>query len=311
VICNFLEKLDTLTPEEKTYKMIIYLDQVYRIQRPDLLLRIEKAADVYFAFTNYWRDILKEQGVTKPIHVLRHGFDSDTYKPMDRLELRKKHGIAPNAFLLLNLNRNTPRKRYDLLVTAFAELVSRYPTKPIVMLCVTDNGENGGYPIQEIFVRELVKRKVVVDHHVNKLLLTKSALNYTDEVVNELYAMSDIGVTAAEGEGFGLCHFEAMGVGIPQVVPRVGGFLDFCTSDNSVLVNTKQDYYLPYAYSQLGGSIELVDPADLCLGIEEYLLDSDLREKHGKAARETVLAYQWGKEVAELLAVSRTLGTKN
>jgi glycosyltransferase involved in cell wall biosynthesis len=307
VICNFLEKLDTLSVSEKTYKLVLYLDQVYRIQRPDLLARMDKVADAYFAFTTYWRDILQKQGVTKPIHILRHGFDAETYKPMNRQELRKKHGIAGNAFLMLNLNRNTPRKRYDLLMTAFAELVCRYPTKPILLLCVTDNGENGGFPIHEIFVRELVKRNVVVDHHIGKLLITKSALNYTDEIINELYAMSDIGVTAAEGEGFGLCHFEAMGVGIPQVVPQVGGFLDFCTKDNSILVKPSQEYYLPYAYSQLGGSIELVDPADLCLGIEEYLLDSDLREAHGKKARETVLEYKWEKEMVELLRVVRNL----
>jgi glycosyltransferase involved in cell wall biosynthesis len=311
VICNFLEKLDTmLTPEERTYKMIVYLDQVYKIQRPDLLKRIDTSAHTYFAFTTYWRDILKQQGITKPIHILRHGFDADMYKPMNRMDLRKKHGVTPNTFLLLNINRNTPRKRYDLLMTAFAELVARYPTKPICLLCVTDNGEHGGFPIHEIFVRELIKRNVVVEHHIHKLLLTKSALNYTDEVVNELYAMSDVGVTAAEGEGFGLCQFEAMGVGIPQVVPRVGGFLDFCTPDNSMSVAPEREYYLPYSYSQLGGCVELVSPADLCLAIEEYLLDSDLREEHGKRARETVLAYKWEKEVQELVEVLLSIDTR-
>lgn len=308
VICDFLGKLESmLTSEERTYKLIIYLDQVYTIQRPDFLARMDKQADCFFAFTNYWRDILKSQGITKPIYILRHGFDTDTYKPLNRVAMRKKHNIPENLFLMLNLNRNTPRKRYDIVVTALAELVARYPTKPIALLCVCDAGEQGGYPIHEIYTRELIKRKVVVEHHFHKLMITKTALNYTDDLVNEMYAMSDIGVTAAEGEGFGLCQFEAMGCGIPQVVPDVGGFKDFCTKSNSQCVKPSHHSYLPYSYSIIGGEIETVSAADLCLGIEEYLLDSELREQHGVEARKTVLKYRWDKEAAGLANVILSL----
>lgn len=305
VICHFLEKLAAAfpKPEDRCYKMIIYFDQVYTMQRPDLLGRIERDTDVYFAFTEYWHKCLLEQGIKKPIYLLRHGFDSHTYKPMDRLGLRRKHNIAENVFLMVNVNRNTPRKRYDLLVTAFAELVARYPQKPIALLCVCDAGEQGGFPIYEIFTRELVKRRVSVEQNLGKLLITKTALNYTDETVNELYCMADCGVTAAEGEGFGLCQFEAMGCGVPQVVPNIGGFKDFCRKNNSVLVEPERSYYIPYSYSSLGGIAEVVSPADLCLGMEEYLLDSELRDAHGKAALETVLQYRWETEVKELIRI--------
>jgi glycosyltransferase involved in cell wall biosynthesis len=308
VICSFLEKLAAAfpKPEDRGYKMIIYFDQVYTLQRPDLLGRIERDADAYFAFTEYWRRCLQEQGLKKPMYILRHGFDADTYKPMDRLALRRKHHIAEiaeNVFLMVNINRNTPRKRYDLLVTAFAELVARYPQKPIALLCVCDAGDQGGFPIYEIFTRELIKRRVSVEQNLGKLLITKTALNYTDDTVNELYCMADCGITAAEGEGFGLCQFEAMGCGVPQVVPDVGGFKDFCRPDNAVLVKPERSYYIPYSYTSLGGIAEVVNPADLCLGMEEYLLDSELRDRHGVAARETVLKYRWEDEVKELIRV--------
>ena len=305
VICSFLEKLAAAfpKPEDRCYKLIIYFDQVYTMQRPDLLARIERETDAYFAFTKYWRKCLQDQGLKKPIHILRHGFDAATYKPMDRLALRRKHNISENLFLMVNINRNTPRKRYDILVTAFAELVARYPQKPIALLCVCDAGEQGGFPIYEIFTRELIKRNVSVEHNIGKLLITKTALNYTDDTVNELYCMADCGVTAAEGEGFGLCQFEAMGCGVPQVVPNVGGFKDFCTSNNSILVSPERAYYIPYSYSSLGGIAEVVSPADLCLGMEEYLLDSELRDQHGAVARETVLKYRWEDEVKELIRV--------
>jgi len=309
VICRFLDKLtDTLTEEErKKYKMIIYLDQVYIIQRPELLGRIEKDADAYFAFTEYWKQMLEKQGVKKPIYVLRHGFDAKQFVIKDRSEMRKKHGIPENLFVFLNLNRNTPRKRYDIVVTAFAELVARHPTKPLALLAVCDGGETGGYPIQEIYLRELERLGVPIQFHAQKLMITKTALTYTDELINELYSLSDVGITAADGEGFGLCQFEAMGVGVPQVVPYIGGFRDFCNSKNCQSVTPKYRSYMALGQSSVGGMAELVDAHDLMLAAEEYLMDSDMRERHGNAARDTVLQYSWTKEVAGLEKILQTI----
>ena len=42
-----------------------------------------------------------------------------------------------------------------------------------------------------------------------------------------MYNVGDIGINTCDGEGFGLCNFEQAGVGVPQIVPKVGGFLDF------------------------------------------------------------------------------------
>jgi glycosyltransferase involved in cell wall biosynthesis len=310
VICRFLDKLtEKLTEaERKQYKMIIYLDQVYVIQRPELLGRIEKDADAYFAFTQYWKQMLEKQGVKKPIYVLRHGFDASQFVIKDRVAMRKKHGIPENLFLFLNLNRNTPRKRYDIVVTAFAELVARHPTKPLALLAVCDGGETGGFPIQEIYLRELERLGVPIQFHAQKLMITKSALTYTDELINELYSLSDVGITAAEGEGFGLCQFEAMGVGIPQVVPWIGGFRDFCEhGKNCQTVKPKYRSYLALGQSSVGGMAELVDAHDLMLAAEEYVMDSDMRTSHGVKARETVLQYSWTKEVAGLEQVIQTI----
>jgi glycosyltransferase involved in cell wall biosynthesis len=133
------------------------------------------------------------------------------------------------------------------------------------------------------------------------------SFQHTDELINELYCMSDVGITAAEGEGFGLCQFEAMGVGIPQVVPNIGGFKDFCTKENSMLVEPKWRAYLPFAASSVGGISEIIEPKDLAKAAENYVFDSELREKHGKAARETVLKYKWEDEMKTLEKVIETI----
>lgn len=299
IVCKFLEKLPK-SKDERPYTLMVYLDQVYTIQRPEFLTQIEMYADMYFAFTNYWKEVLLSQGIQKPVHVLRHGFDPTTFHPMDRLALRRKHKFPEHAFVLLNLNRNTPRKRHDLVVMAFAEMVARFPTKPLLLLLVCDGGESGGFPLREIFFRELARLNTPIQAHGQKLMLTTTAMTYTDELINEFYCMSDIGITGAEGEGFGLCQFEAMGVGIPQVVPYIGGFRDFCTKENSQCVQPTYRSYLALSQSSVGGISEIVDPHELALAAEEYLLDSELRAEHGKKAMETVLQYKWSDEVRSL-----------
>jgi hypothetical protein len=99
-----------------------------------------------------------------------------------------------------------------------------------------------------------------------------------------------------------------MGIGIPQVAPDLGGFKDFCKGgENAMTVKPKYTSYLPLSASSVGGQIEIVDPIDLAIAAETYVLDSDLRVTHGAEARKTVLEYKWSTEVAELARVIRSI----
>jgi hypothetical protein len=92
-----------------------------------------------------------------------------------------------------------------------------------------------------------------------------------------------------------------MGVGVPQVVPDIGGFKEFCNSSNSMLVKPSVRYYLPMVYCPVGGEAQACNPHDVCLAMEEYLLNSSKIEEHGKLARETVLKYTWQSGIANLV----------
>ena len=215
--------------------------------------------------------------------------------------MRKQLGIPNEAFVLLNLNRNQPRKRYDLLIMAFVELICKYPTKQIFLMCVCDKGEKGGWWIFEIFQRELKLRNVSTEMFANRLMVSSQDMIFKDEDINMFYNVADVGISTADGEGFGLCQFEQMGVGVPQVVPDIGGFKEFCNADNTILVKPKNRYYLPTVYSPVGGEAQACDPHDICLGIEELLLDSDKRASFAKKAKETVTSYTWEKATARLI----------
>jgi glycosyltransferase involved in cell wall biosynthesis len=126
-------------------------------------------------------------------------------------------------------------------------------------------------------------------------------MSFKDEEINMFYNAADVGISTSDGEGWGLCQFEQMGVGVPQVVPDIGGFKEFCTTENSVLVKPTVRYYLPNNFSPVGGEAWACNPHDVCVAMEEYVLNSELREKHGAAAKAKVQEYTWERSCETLI----------
>ena len=299
VVAQFLEGIRK-SGIPRTFKIWIYCDQVYTSQLQAHIDIVNRDADRVFAFTEEWKTCLASQGVNRPIDVLKHGFDT-SLTSVPKAAARKAIALPDDMFLFLNVNRNQPRKRYDILIMAFVELVVKYPTKPLHLLCVCDRGDKGGWWLFEIYARELKLRGVPLEPYSNRLIVTAQNMNFRDEDINMFYNAADVGITTADGEGWGLCQFEQMGLGIPQVVPAIGGFKEFCNSDNSVVVEPKVRYYLPTAFSPVGGEARACDPHDICLAMEEYVLDSELLTAKGLKAKETVRAYTWSSATETLI----------
>jgi glycosyltransferase involved in cell wall biosynthesis len=300
VVSRFLEEIrKTATP--RPFKVWIYCDQVYDSQHQGMIDILNRDADRIFTFTSYWKKQLKEQGVTRPLSVLGHGFDSKLFFPVPKDLARKSLKLPEDAFVIMSLNRNQPRKRYDIMIMAFVELLVKYPTKSIVLLCICDKGEKGGWWLFEIFVRELKKKGVPIEQFGNRLMISSQDMVFKDEDINILYNVADIGISTADGEGWGLCTFEQMGIGIPQVVPDLGGYKEYCSNENSILVTPAHRYYLPSVFSIVGGEAHVCNPHDVCLAMEEYLNDPEKRKTHGQKAKDTVLSYTWQNATKELI----------
>jgi len=301
VVSKFLEEIRK-SGIPRTFQIWVYCDQVYTTQSQAFLDILNRDADRIFAFTPYWKKTLKDQGITRPIDVLPHGFFSKQIFQVPKELARKQLNLPKDMFLFLNLNRNQPRKRYDLLIMAFVELIVKYPTKPLFLLCICDKGEKGGWWLFELFANELKFRGITnIEPFASRLIITAQNMSFKDEDINLFYNAADAGISTADGEGWGLCQFEQMGVGVPQVVPDIGGFKEFCNKDNTILVKPKNRYYLPTVFSPVGGEAHACDPHDVCLAIEELLLDSDKRQAMGKKSKETVMSYTWEKAATRLI----------
>jgi hypothetical protein len=74
----------------RDFKLWIYCDQVYTTQSQIYLDILNRDADRVFAFSPYWKKCLKDQGVTRPIDVLLHGFSGHQCFPVPRDLARKQ-----------------------------------------------------------------------------------------------------------------------------------------------------------------------------------------------------------------------------
>jgi glycosyltransferase involved in cell wall biosynthesis len=225
-----------------------------------------------------------------------HGFDSDVFKPIN---LPPKPVQAP--MVVLNLNRNQPRKRLDLTAIAMARVFKKRPDANVVFLFGAD-AKNGACDVPFIFQTEMLKAypPEIVAKYGERITVVNNAGKMSDEEVNLLYNQSDVGLNTASGEGVGLNQLEHAGVGKPQIAGAIGGMTDFLNENNSTVLTPKLYIYADQATKIMGGEAKLLDPEDVADAILRYYDDPALRERHGAQARQDMLKLRWGDIAAEL-----------
>jgi glycosyltransferase involved in cell wall biosynthesis len=278
----------------KKFKIIAYIDQVYLCQKKEYIQFVNQHADVAMLFTPYWEEVIKDQGITIPTCTLPHGINPMQHFPIPKKLARRFYGLKDEDFIILNLNRNQPRKRWDICIQAFAEIVKKFPDEPIKLLVGT--AVQGAWNLLEMYERELKKRGLTLQDGMKHLILLDNPQQLADEDVNFLYNVADIGINAADGAGYELCNFQQAALGIPQVVPYIGGFREFFNEDNAILCNPIMTYYVDNSRDMVCGEAELCDYKDFANGIERYYLDRDLLKRHGENARKKIIGeYRWEK----------------
>jgi glycosyltransferase involved in cell wall biosynthesis len=288
--------------QSMNFKIIAYIDQIYLNQKKQFINFINENADMSMMFTSKWEECIKKQGLTTKTCFLPHGFNSKTYFPIRKDIARQYFNMNKDDFLILNLNRNQPRKRWDTCIKAFAEVVSRCRGKPIKMIIAT--AIQGGWNLLELYERELQKRNITLEEGMKHIVLVDRPQQMTDEETNILYNVADIGINTCDGEGFGLCNFEQAAIGIPQIVPRLGGFEDFLDDTNASLIEPQMAYYVDNTRDMVCGEALLCDYSDFADAIQAYFDSPALREEHGSLCRKQILEkYKWTDIVEKMCSI--------
>jgi len=168
---------------------------------------------------------LLAQGVQpKLLGVVPHGLDQGKFFPIPQVEARRALRLPEDKFIVLNANRNQPRKQIDLTIKAFAEFAA---DKPDTSLYLHMSEKDLGWDVRAIFDTEMRRKGASSD---GRLIMTTANIDYinapSDELLNTIYNACDVGINTANGEGWGLVSFEHASCKKPLVLPNHTSFGD-------------------------------------------------------------------------------------
>jgi glycosyltransferase involved in cell wall biosynthesis len=169
-------------------------------------------------------EALRAAGKPQEIPTLPHAVDTDSFYPMDWRIAREEMGISEavgDSFILLNANTNTPRKRIDVTLAAWAQFLAREPDARAhgarLLLHMTPFGS---WDVRALFEREC--RAAGVDNWGRYLILPpddhKEMWGCPARILNLRYNAAPVGITTSGGEGWGLTSWEHAACGRPQIV---------------------------------------------------------------------------------------------
>lgn len=289
IVSAFLQRIrNTGVPT----KIMVYYDQVTPYQKKEYIDLINRLADKVITFTPYWEKVVKDLGCILPTDFLLHGIDDKSYFPIPKDLACKYFSLNPDDFIVLNSNRNQPRKRLDIMMKAFAEVVSRLPDSNIKLLIGTSL--TGAWNLIEIYERELKKRGVSLEVGKKHLIVIDKAQRLSDHENCILMNTADIGINTCEGAGFELIQVEMGLCGKPQVIPNIGGLQESFDDSCSWMVEPTMAYYIDSSRDGVGGEAMLCDYIDFVDGIIYYYENRDILKKHGALLRDRFLhKYRW------------------
>lgn len=173
--------------------------------------------DKIVCYNEFGKSVASKCLPDRDIEVIWHGVDTNTFFKLTDNRADVKRILFPdlpdveNSFVVLNANRNQPRKRLDLTLRGFSIFAKDKPENvKLYMHC--------GVKDSHIDVGKLAKRYEIS----NRLYLTNINMGVQkigDQSLNKIYNACDVGINTSTGEGWGLVACEHGSTGAAQIVP--------------------------------------------------------------------------------------------
>lgn len=178
-------------------------------------------ADFPVTYTEYARNGIAaiDPATAERVRVIHHGTDKAAFAPMlgDARDLLRKTiwGDFADRFIILNVNRNQPRKDLNKTFEVFAKVKRKHPDAYLyVLAAMNDVGGN----LREIAAQHGLEYGKDWNSPPETFYTPNQGM--PQEMVHNLYVASDLVMTTTLGEGWGLSMTEAMSCGIPVIAPR-------------------------------------------------------------------------------------------
>ena len=186
-----------------------------------LVEQFNRFLDAVLAPSAFVKKALIDSGVSVPIEIVGEGVDHLTPA------LKKvKKSVSQGKTKFLHISSCVQRKGVDVLLNAYCRAFS---AEDQVMLIIKT------FPGELNLVESQIEALKKCNRRCPEIVLINRDL--AEEELAQLYVSSDALVLPSRGEGFGLPLGEAMLAGIPVITTGYGGQTDFCTPENTWLVD--------------------------------------------------------------------------
>lgn len=170
------------------------------------------------AYTNFGYKQSKMAFPEREFLVIPHGVDTKTFYKLPGTKEAIKRQLYPdkpdfydNSFIVLNGNRNQPRKHIDISIKGFALFAEGKPNnvKYYHHAGITDVG----WDAIKLAKRFGMEERLIVSN------LDTGVQKLPEARLNLIYNATDVGLNTSTGEGWGLVNTEHAATGAVQVVP--------------------------------------------------------------------------------------------
>lgn len=231
------------------FKVIQYIPIDTEVIYPEWVDYLHEFVDCPVAYTKFGRRVILDVAPELRYKLIQipHGSSPDQFKPDPKLreEMRKVMGVTPDQPLLINVNRNQPRKDVPSTMAVFKEVLKFHPTA--VLYLHMNPFDQAGCNLEA--VRHNLR---IPSSQVKFPAGYNEGVGFPVNVLNAIYNAADLLVTSAQGGGWELTVTEAMAAGLPAVASRHTCFRELLEDGRGYLcdpdplpVFTKPDNSLP------------------------------------------------------------------
>lgn len=242
------------------------------------------------------------------IETIALGVDPAVFRPLDRGQARRvfQGGVADDALLVSCVKVNSSRAGFDTLIAAWArylalalEVDEPLARRSRLYLHTVPQGQ--GHSIPLLMQRHGVGASVLLNPNLS------SDSPISDVEMAQVHAASDLGISAARAEGFGLPILEALACGVPCIVPDYGAPAGF-GGDAVARIPIAATYNPEFAVTDFA----IADVEAMASTLLALARDGERRREMGRAgiavAREmswTAFVQRWAAKIEAALAAPR------
>lgn len=219
------------------------------------------------------------------------GVNARQYRPAGNRSARKIFGsaVGEDTLLFTCIKVNSMRAGFDTLLSAWARYLRlARKTDPDLArrskLYLHTSVSGSGYPIPLLMQRHGIENSLLLNPDLAQ------GQGVPESVMRRIHQATDIAVSAARGEGFGLGILEAMSCGVPCIVPDYGAPAEY-GGEGVLRIPIAATYNPEFATTDFA----IVDETALAKGMLALARDPDRRESMGRRGRSIARTLSWNR----------------